>query len=94
MQVRFHSDPDTDLPHIYKHGVSEQEVEDLLRLPLEEGRGKRGARLAIGQTRAGRHLKVIYVPDRFRDGLFVIAAYDLGAKALAAFRRRMRKRHR
>jgi uncharacterized DUF497 family protein len=94
MRVRFFFDPDTDSPHIHKHGVSEQEVEDILRLPLEEGRGRRGARTAIGQTRAGRHLKVIYVPDRFRDGLFVITAYDLGAKALAAFRRRMRNRHR
>jgi hypothetical protein len=94
MLIRFLHDPDTDLPHIYKHGVSEQEVEDVLRLPQEEGQGKRGARIAIGQTRGGRYLKVIFAADRFRDGLFVITAYDLGGKALSAFKRRRRKRRR
>jgi hypothetical protein len=92
MQIRFYYDADTDLPHIYKHGVSEQEVEDVLRIPLEEGTGKRGTRVTIGQTRWGRHLKVIHVPDKFRNGFFVITAYDLSGKALAAFRRRRRKR--
>ena len=91
MRLRFYHDPDTDLPHIYQHGVSEQEVEDVLRLPFEDAKTNRG-RIAIGQTRAGRYLTVIYSPDEFGDGIFVVTAYDLRGKALTAFRRRMRKR--
>jgi hypothetical protein len=92
MRLRFYYDPDTDLPHIYNHGVNEQEVEDVLRLPLEEAKTSRKGRLALGQTRGGRFLKVIYSPDDIGDGIFVVTAYDLKGKALAAFRRRMRKR--
>jgi uncharacterized DUF497 family protein len=92
MRLRFYHDPDTDLPHIYNHGVSEQEVEDVLRLPLEEAKTSRNGRIAIGQTRNGRFLKVVYSPDEFGDGIFVVTAYDLTGKAFAAFGRRMRKR--
>jgi hypothetical protein len=91
MRLRFYHDPDTELPHIYNHGVSEQEVEDVLRLPLEDAQSRRG-RLAIGQTRAGRYLVVIYSPDEIGDGIFVVTAYDLRGKALTAFRRRRRRR--
>ena len=31
MDVRFYLDPETDLPHIYGHGVTEEEVEQVLR---------------------------------------------------------------
>ena len=31
MEVRFYLDPETDLPHIYGHGVTENEVEQVLR---------------------------------------------------------------
>jgi len=91
MLVCFYHDPDTDLPHIYQHGVNEQEVEDVLRLPMEDAKTNRG-RIANGQTKAGRYLTVIYSPDKFGDGIFVVTAYDLRGKALADFRRRMRKR--
>ena len=33
MDVRFHLDPDTDLPHIFGHGVTEAEAEYILRHP-------------------------------------------------------------
>jgi hypothetical protein len=92
VRLRFYYSSDTDLPHIYDHNVDEQEVEDVLLQPLEEAKSGRGSRVAIGQTRAGRYLKVIYVPDRIGDGIFVVTAYDLGNKQLAALRRRMRKR--
>ena len=29
MNIRFYSDPETGLPHIYNHGVTEDEVEDV-----------------------------------------------------------------
>lgn len=91
MLLRFYYDPDTDLPHIYAHGVNEQEVEDVLRLPLEDAGTRRG-RLAIGQTRGGRYLVVVYRPDEIGDGIFVVTAYDLRGKALSAFKRRRRRR--
>jgi len=51
--------------------------------------------MALGQTDAGRYLKVIYVPDPEPDSIFVITAYQLEGKPLLAYRRRMkRKKHR
>ncbi len=29
MDIRFHIDPETGLPHIYEHEVDESEVEDV-----------------------------------------------------------------
>jgi len=31
MNIRFYSDPETGLPYIYDHGVTEEEVEDILK---------------------------------------------------------------
>jgi hypothetical protein len=50
--------------------------------------------VAIGQTEAGRYLRVIYVPDPEPSSVFVITAYELRGKALAAYRRRRRRRQR
>ena len=30
MDIRFYIDPETGYPHIYRHGVEEYEVEDVL----------------------------------------------------------------
>ncbi|MGH7428837.1 MAG: DUF4258 domain-containing protein [Candidatus Methylomirabilaceae bacterium] len=72
--------------------MSEEEVEDVLTRPLEDRPGSEGVRVAIGQTRGGRYLRVVYVPDPEPDSLFVITAYELGPKALRALRRRRRGR--
>ena len=48
--------------------------------------------MAIGQTAAGRYLRVVYVPDPAPSSVFVITAYELGPKALKALRRRRRKK--
>ncbi len=45
------------------------------------------------QTASGRYLRVIYVPDPLPDTVFVIPAYELTGKPLAAFRRRGKKKH-
>lgn len=92
MDLRFYLDPDTNLPHISGHGVTEAEVEQVLRGPGEDIPGDRGSRMKIGQTAAGRYLKVIYLPDDPPDGVFVITAYELQGKAKQAFRRRRRRR--
>lgn len=92
MEVRFYIDPETDEPHIYEHGVTEDEVIEVLRTRGDDFPGHRSSRVRLGQTAAGRYLKVIYVPDEDRLGLFVITAYDLRGKALKAFRRRRQRR--
>ncbi|HEX4340581.1 MAG TPA: DUF4258 domain-containing protein [Polyangiaceae bacterium] len=92
MDVRFYRDDETGEPHILGHGVSEVEVQQVLEKPGEDRSGRDGSRVAIGQTRAGRYLRVIYVPDPIPDSVFVITAYELRGKPLAAYRRRRRKK--
>jgi hypothetical protein len=94
MKIRFYIDKDTGFPHIYKHDVREDEVKDVLQNPGEDRMGKENSRLAIGQTRDGRYLRVIYVPDPEPDSVFVITAYELAGKPLKAYRRRSRRRQR
>lgn len=90
--IRFYLDPQTELPHIYQHDVDEDEVADVLRNPGEDRPGREGSRVALGQTRNGRYLRVIYVPDPEPGSVFVITAYQLTGKPLLAYRRRRRKR--
>jgi hypothetical protein len=90
VQVRFYVDPQTGLPHILNHDVSEHEVMDVLDNPGEDRPGREGSRIAIGQTRAGRYLRVIYVANA--QSLFVVTAYELLGKSLTAYRRRRRRK--
>lgn len=92
MEIRYYIDPETGLPHIYRHDVDEQDVADVLRRPLEDRPGREGSRVAVGRSQAGRYLRVIYVPDPIPDSVFVITAYPLGPKAMRALRRRRRRK--
>lgn len=92
MQARFYIDPAARLPHIHNHQVNEDEVIEVLEKPGEDRPGCGGARIALGRTASGRYLRVIYVPDPEPDSVFVITAYDLAGKPLAAFLRRRRKK--
>ncbi|MSR52203.1 MAG: DUF4258 domain-containing protein [Gemmataceae bacterium] len=74
MEFRYHIDPDTTLLHIYGHGVTEEEVEYVLRNLVEDRPSTEDSRQAFGQTSAGRFLRVIYVPDPIGDGIFVITS--------------------
>lgn len=92
MNFRFYIDPETCEPHIYEHGVTEEDVEEVLRHPKDDFPGRRDSRVALGTTSSGRNLQVVYVPEPESHGVFVITAYDLRGKALSAFRRRRRKK--
>jgi hypothetical protein len=92
VQVRYYIDHNTGQLHIYNHGVNESEVEYVLYHPGEDRPGTNGSRVAIGQTDAGRYLRVIYIPDREPDSVFVITAYEIVGKPLLAYRRRRRRR--
>ena len=94
MNIRFYIDPETNLPHILRHEVDENEVSDVLMYPGEDRPGKEGARVAIGQTEAGRYLRVIYVPDPTPNSVFVITACELTGKPLKAYKRRCKGRRR
>ena len=94
MNLRFYVDPETDYLHIYRHGVEKHEIQDVMRSPGEDRPGREGSRVAIGRTRGGRYLRVIYVPDLEPNSAFVITAYELKGKPLIAYRRRIRRRER
>lgn len=91
MEIRYHIDPGTGEPHIYQHNVDESEVEDILAHPGEDRPGRENSRVALGQTRAGRYLRVIYLQDPEPDSVFVITAYELRGKPRAAYRRRRKR---
>ena len=91
MQVRYYDDPRSGQPHIYGHNVAEYEVEEVLDRPMEDRPGGGGVRIALGQTDAGRYLRVVYVPDPIPDAVFVVTAYELGPKAKRALRRRRKR---
>jgi len=73
-------------------GVDEAEVEQVLRHPGEDRPGPRGASVALGQTDAGRYLRVIYVPKAGTESVFVITACELTGKPSLAYRKRRRRR--
>jgi hypothetical protein len=60
--------------------------------PGQELPGRDESRIRLGQTAAGRYLKVIYVPDKNRDGAFVVTAYEMPGKTRRAFRRHQRRK--
>lgn len=93
MNFRFYIDLITYQPHIYNHDVEEYEVEDVMRNALEDRRGRNGTREALGQTRGGRYLRIIYVRDDYpADSCFIITAIELRGNELRALRRRQRRR--
>lgn len=70
MEIRYYIDPRTANPHIHTHDVFEHEVEEVLARPGEDRPGSNGSRVIIGQTDAGRYLRVIYIRDPEPDSVF------------------------
>jgi len=56
VDIRFYLDPDTGLPHIYGHGVTEGEVEQVLRASGGDVQGSRGFRMKFGRALSPGHL--------------------------------------
>ena len=94
MKLRFWTDAETGLPHIYDHGVDEDEVRQVLAHPGLKRPGGGNSQSIMGQTSVGRYLKVVFVPDPDGDGGFVVTAYDLRGKGLKAYRRNKRRKQR
>jgi hypothetical protein len=92
VRIRFHLNPETGEPHIYDHDVCEDEVEEVLHRPGEDLSARNNSRSIIGQTQDGRYLRIIAVRDPGRGSIFVVTAYELSPRQLAAYRRRRRRR--
>ncbi len=91
MNIHFHLDPFGD-PHMWVHNVTETEVVDAMTDPLETVKGRGTSFIAIGRTRAGRYIKVIYSPDNVGDGIFVVTAFDVPPRQIRALIKRKRRR--
>ena len=88
VSYRFYIDDDTGRPHLEKHGVKDFEAIEVIERPTQDFASDRGSRVALGQTRAGRYLQVIYKRDDTGNGVFVITAFPMSKKRKAALRRR------
>ena len=51
VKVRYYIDAQTGQPHVYRHSVSEAEVEDVLQNAGEDRPGADGSRIAIGKDK-------------------------------------------
>jgi len=94
MELRFWKDPETGLPHIHEHGVTEEEVRQVLSRPRLNLRSGGNSRSIMGQTSVGRYLKVVFVPDPDGASGFGVTAYELRGKGLRAYRRATRRKKR
>lgn len=92
MNLRFYVNPETGQPHIYDHGVQEDEVADILDEPQRLSRGSNRSKIAVGQTRAGRWLMVVFIEDPSPNSYFVISAYTPPANVVRAVRRHGKKK--
>ena len=97
MAIRYKIDRETGQPHKLDHGVAEEEVEEVLEATPDDLLGRNRTRIATRQTLAGHTLRVVYAEERTSHGdieTVIVTAYELRGAALAAFRRRRRKRFR
>lgn len=71
------ADPDGNVRHIGEHGLSIEDVEDVLADPLSEGRSKSTGRpVAWGYTQEGVYIIVVY--EQLDDETIrVVTAYEV-----------------
>jgi hypothetical protein len=93
MELRFWIDAETGLPHIEEHGVTKEEVRQVFNRAGEDFPGSDRSRIRLGQSDAGRHLQVIYVPDHGGQSAFVVTAYDMTPNAKRAHRERLKRKN-
>ena len=67
MAIRYIINRETGQPHILDHGVTGDEVEEVLDAAPEDLPGRNSVRIATGQTLGGRTLRVIYAQERASD---------------------------
>lgn len=90
MRVRFYIDPETGEPHLWRHQITCEEAIEILAKPIETRASRGTSRIANGRTRAGRYLRIIYIPDPEPLSIFVVTGWQLEGKSLKGMRRRMK----
>ncbi len=70
-------DPDGNVQHCAEHGVTMEEVEEVFQNITDSDVSRSSGRpVAFGETRAGRHLMVVY-EDIDADTVYPVTAYDV-----------------
>lgn len=70
-------DPEGNVQHCAEHGISKEEVEDVLQNPLDGDVSRSSGRpVVFGETSAGRHLMVVYEEIEV-DTIYPITAYEV-----------------
>jgi len=70
-------DPDGNVQHCAQHGVTQDEVEEVLQNPEDTDESDSSGRpVAFGDTSTGRHLIVVY-EEIDADTVYPITAYDV-----------------
>lgn len=73
----LHDDPEGNVQHIAEHGITKEEVEEVLKHPagVESSRSS-GRPIAFGQTSTGRLIAVVY-EGIDEDTAYPITAYEV-----------------
>ena len=70
-------DPDGNVQHCAEHGVTKEEVEDVFQNAIDFDISRSTSRpVVFGDTRAGRHLMVVY-EGIDADTVYPVTAYDV-----------------
>jgi hypothetical protein len=70
-------DPDGNVQHCSEHGVTKEEVEEVLREATDEDVSRSSGRpVLFGETLAGRHLMVVYEEIDI-DTVYPVTAYEV-----------------
>jgi len=70
-------DPDGNVQHCAEHGVTKEEVEDVFQSAADADVSRSsGLPVIFGDTRAGRHLMVVY-EQIDADTVYPLTAYDV-----------------
>lgn len=70
-------DPDGNVHHCAEHGIAKEEVEEAMQNAGDFDLSRSSGRpVAFGDTRAGRHLMVVYETVE-ADALYPITAYEV-----------------
>ena len=83
-------DPEGNVQHIAEHGLTREEVEEVLLGPERLGTSRStGQPTAFGRTSTGRYIVVVY-EEIARDILRPVTAYDVPAPRSTKGKRRKR----
>ena len=73
----LHDDPDGNVQHCAEHGITKEEVEDVLQNPTDSDVSRSSGRpILFGDTSTGRHLAVVY-DEIDPDTAYPITAYEV-----------------